>query len=822
MPFISASRPRPQKKESSTNKDLFFNGQEKRRKAMKLKSLIVCWISTFTLLIVGIITTAHAGVIVPKASGGKKLPPLQVVRQQVKVEIDNQVARTKVTQVFVNNTGKKIEGVYYFPLPENAGVEGFATWVNGEKIIGKVEEKGEAKKTYKEARRAGEDAALLTYVGGNKFQTKVASIPPGGNRKIEILYSEILPYDSGRVEYRYPLDHKGLKTTPIKNISINIRIKDQKEIILPKSTTHPGASIKKGGAKKASVSWSGSGYKPDKDFVIYYKVKSSDFGVNFLTHRKKGEDGYFLLMVAPQEDTTAKDIVNKDIVFVFDKSGSMSGTKISQARSAMKKCLSFMNPGDYFNIIAFDSNYNPMMNKTAPLNTKNLNSANQFIDNISAGGGTDLTTALVFGLKQLKGSPRPKVIIFLTDGRGSNPLQSVKDANPMGARIFVFGVGNGVNRNLLDELALDNRGSADYVKEGESIDKRVADFYSRISKPVLTDMDMKTDNIVAVNKYPKVMPDVYKGSRLVIVGRYRGDGKDKLTLTGNINGIKKTFSINHDWPSQEEDNSFVSRLWAKKRVDYLLTDIRLFGEKKEYKDEVIALSKQYMFITPYTSFVARAEKPIEVAKLIPSRIKPGDPEVYINAPEDAKGVTVIFPFGLTKKCVYMDDFGLWMTRFLISTDTPDGVYDVLVIITMNDGAQKRLTLNYTVDRKAPVMELNVAATARPGELLTVHARPIVSFHELLEAVSLRDMGVMAETVKSKIDVKSAVITLDGKYACDLELVNGRIGWMGEVEIPTDITSGDHELSVITVDWAGNRHTDTEVIWVDAPMDLASE
>jgi len=763
--------------------------------------------------------SGRSAIVVPLSkSAGKDLRPLKIVSEDVQVEINNQVARTTVTQVFLNNTDSEVEGTFYLPLPARAGVESFATWVKGVKITGQVMEKGKAKKEYKAAKRAGKDPALMEYLGDNKFQTKVAAIPPGGSRKIEFTYSEILPYDSGVVEYRYLLDRKSLEMTKVEKFNISVEIEDQKKIIDLKSTTHTRLDIDKKGSRHYRAAWKTRDLKPKSDFVLYYTVESSEFGVNFLTHRAKGEDGYFMLMIAPQEKTTKADIVNKDIIFVFDKSGSMRGRKINQARKALKMCLGFMNPGDHFNIIAFDDGLNPFRNKAIPHNAGNVAKAHKFIDNISGGGGTDLMSALIAGLDDLKKAPRPKVIIFLTDGQGQNPaptvLQRVKDNNPMGARVFVFGVGRGVNRNLLDELALKNRGSSDYVTEYETIDDKVGAFYAKISKPVLTDMDLDYGEIVPVRVYPQVVPDVYKGSQLVITGRFRGEGKEKLMITGNINGKDRKFEIKHDWPAEQRDNSFLKRIWAKRRVEYLLTEIRLHGEKKEYKDEVISLSKEYMFMTPYTSFIAKEEKPPQVAKLVPSRIKPGDPEIYINAPESARSVVIIFPFGLTKNCVYDRGSGLWMTRFLISTETPDGVYKVLVIVTLEDGTQKRHYLRYTVDRKAPVLEVKAPRTVRAGELINVRARPVITIHELFDTAKSNGMGEITEAVKSKIDVKDVVVVLDGKYIGELELDYGNIGWRGEMEIPHDTSAGPHTLEFISTDWANNKHVRSMEIMVE--------
>jgi len=546
------------------------------------------------------------------ANSKEPLPPLSVEYQRVDIHIDNQIANTKVEQVFINNTSRVLEGTYIFPLNEQASISDYAIWENGKKLVGRIEEKHEARRIYRKLTGMRIDPGLLEYMGRNRFQTRVYPIPAKGTKQLELRYAEVLPYDDGLVTYRYPLFSGGYENMPLGELRISIVIEDDKPITQVYSETH-NISVSHKGENKVKVSFEMVNFAPKRDFVLHYRLASKNLGVSFLVHREKGEEGYFMLRVSPQELTAEADIAGKDVNFIFDTSGSMQGAKIAQAKRTLRTCMELLNPNDKFNLICFNDEVNPFEKKLVKAGGENVKGALEFISKIEAAGGTDLDMALRKGLKQFEQDKQPDILIFLTDGRDSTSpdilLKNVAKANLTDARIFVFGVGSDVNSTLLKQIALAHKGAAEYITEGEAIDTKVSQFYRKISKPVLTDVGLDFGKMRTRSQYPRTLPHLYKGSQLILVGKYRDSGKANLTLKGKLHGNEKNFKYEVEFPKENTDNRFIARLWAKRRSEHLISEIRLNGMKPELRDEIIRLSKRYKFITPYTSFIATDEEP---------------------------------------------------------------------------------------------------------------------------------------------------------------------------------------------------------------------
>lgn len=757
---------------------------------------------------------AAAQIILPAEPGdGLGAAPLTVRNQHIVVEIDSQIARTRVLQVFENHTDQVLEGTFVFALPERAAVSGFATWVDGHRVESRVLKKAEAEKTYEKAARSGRAPGLLERLGPGMFRIRVEGIVARGTKRTELRYSEVLPYQDGEVTMRIPLKVDGIDAPQVADFRINIALKDRtKKIGQIWSTTHE-VIVKRTGPRTATVSFTRPKYQAEKDLVLRYQVESDELGFTFMTHRMRGEDGYFLLSIAPQELTESSDIVKKDVAFVFDTSGSMGGAKIEQARDAMTRCLGFLNPEDGFAVLGFSDALNPWRKKIVEATPTNLAKARAFVDNLRAGGGTNIDGALRSALDTLEGRGRPGVIIFFTDGTPTmgetNPariLSNVVAANADGIRIFTFGVGRGVNKGLLDELARKNRGISEYVQPGQSIGEVVAGFYSKISRPVLSDIDFDYDPVTVLMQYPTVMPDIYKGQQLIIAGRYRDSGKGVVVLTGSLNGTTKRFEVPVDFPEVNEDDKFVARLWARRRVQFLLDEMKRNGERPEGKDEVVRLAQNYHLITPYTSMVAVPEP--RLASLSPSRIKPGDPEIIVRTGKDARSVTVFLPFGEVHRASWENRRGVWVTRFLIPTDVADGVYPVQVVVVHGDGSTQRIALKYTVDTRSPVMQAEALPRVTAGELLTLRAWPRVNAMDLAAALFASSAGDAVEVAKSFSDVKRVTATLWNGREIELGIEPGERGWTAQVETPRNLPAGTYPLILTAVDWAGNLHRQT--------------
>ena len=574
------------------------------------------------------------GIIIPDPLPGiVEKPELSIKYHHVNVSITDQYAETEIDQVFQNPYATDLEGTYIFPIPEKASVHSFSMFVDGEEIKAELLEKEKASQLYEEIVRKLRDPALLEYIDRDTLRARVYPIPANGEKRVKLKYSEILKCDFNVCRYWYPLKIEGLSAKPLEEILIKIRIKSKRAIKAIYSPTH-SISVKRINDHEAEVYYEANNVKPSKDFELYYTLSAKEFGVSLLAH-KTGKEGFFMLLIAPKVEIPKAKIAPKDIVFVIDTSGSMSGKKIAQAKNALKFCIENLNEKDRFSLIAFSTEVEKLSQELLPANKENLDKALSFIDAIEASGGTNINDALIAAIKILSGSDRQKAIIFLTDGKPTvgvtsteKILKNVREANNAKIRLFVFGVGYEVNTHLLDRLAQENRGTSEYVTPEEDIELKISNFYSKVKNPILTDLSLEIKGIEAREIYPKELPDIFQGSQLILLGKYSKGGDAIVTLKGKIQGEEKSYSYEISFPSHNEEYSFIPRLWATRKIGYLLDQIRLNGESKELIDEIINLSLKYGIITPYTSFLVDVDteygRPIhmeEVRNALTSRME---------------------------------------------------------------------------------------------------------------------------------------------------------------------------------------------------------
>lgn len=560
------------------------------------------------------ITARADGFIIPIPPPHIKIAPdLAVKYHRVQVTIKDQVAYTAIDQVFLNDSPYELEGMYIFPLPEDAAISEFAMFVDGQRLSGKILDKEEARRTYESIVRRRRDPALLEYVGRNAFQASIYPIPAHGEKRVQLSYSQVLLADRGLVHYIYPLDTERFSSRPLEEVVITIDLQSRVPIKAIYSPSHD-IVVERTSETSALVSFEANNVRPDKDFELYYSVSEDDIGVSLLSYKEQGEDGFFLLLIAPQVEADVETIVAKDVIFVLDTSGSMEGQKLQQAKEALEFVLEHLQEEDRFNIIAFNSTISKYATGLCPASERDQ--ARQFVRRLSAGGGTNIHRALLEALA-LASSERPLFIIFLTDGLPTvgvtdlkQILTDVSQAATKNIRLFTFGVGYDVNTILLDTLSQEHRGVSVYVEPTQSIEETVASFYTKISAPLLSDLRLYVKGVTVEDLYPAPLPDLFAGSQLLIVGRYREGGKAQITLSGTVNGKERSFSYTNLAFNQQGGQDFVPRLWATRKIGYLLKEIRLHGEDKELVDSIIALSVRYGIMTPYTSFLVDEQQDI--------------------------------------------------------------------------------------------------------------------------------------------------------------------------------------------------------------------
>jgi Ca-activated chloride channel homolog len=571
-----------------------------------------------TSLLLAVQPARADGIIIPDPPPWPDPPPLRetwltIRYHRVTVTIENQVAVTRVEQEFVNEHEWEAEGVYVFPLPEGAAISKFTMWVDGTPVEGKILAADEARAIYEEVVRNRRDPALLEYVGRDAVQARIFPIPPGGSRKIELTYSQVLPLDNGLVRYVYPLDTEKFSARPLEEVSVHVDVRSPDPMHALYSPTHQGRIyVERDGDYRARVGYEARDLLPEQDFELIYTVGQADdvaddVRVNLLTYRESADaDGFFLLLAAPSVEVDEARVIPRDVILVLDTSGSMEGEKIKQAREALAYVLEHLNTEDRFNVIAFSTGLRQYGRGLRPVSE--AREAIAWVARLEAIGGTDINRALLEALAQAD-AERPTLLIFLTDGlptEGVTEIDQILD-NVAGAaadnvRLFPFGVGDDVNTLLLDTLAERHRGSVSYVRPHERIDEEISAFYARIKTPVLSDVALDFDGVMVEETYPHPLPDLFAGAQLIVTGRYRDGGPARITLSGHVNGERQEFIHEGVFQTSGGDD-FIPRLWATRKIGHLLTQIRLHGERQEWVDAIVDLSVRYGIITPYTSFL---------------------------------------------------------------------------------------------------------------------------------------------------------------------------------------------------------------------------
>jgi len=556
------------------------------------------------------------GFIIPNPRPGQDIPPLSVKYHHVKVEIVNQVARTSVDQVFVNHFGRDIEGTYIFPVPEGASVSDFAMYVGNERVKGEILDSREARRIYEDIVRRMRDPGLLEYMGRNLFRARVFPIPANGEKRVQISYTEVLKSDGGLVKYLYPLNTERFSRDPLDDVSISVRVESEVPIVNVYSPSHK-VSVRKDGPGRALVGYEEKQVRPDKDFLVYYSLSKDDVGLSFMNW-EGADGGYFMLLASPRYAVAGERVVNKSIVLVLDSSGSMSGTKIRQAKEAARFILNHLGPRDEFSLVDFDDGVTAFSDALVPATAENIGRALKFVDGIEDSGGTNINDALLQALSRMRAGERPNYVLFLTDGlptvgttETADILRHVQQANTSRSRVFVFGVGNDVNTELLDRISSDHRGTSVYIGETEDLEGAVSGFFEKISSPLLSDLAVTFKGIETSQVYPRSLPDLFKGSQLVLVGKYRGRGPVSVVLTGKSGREEKRFALEGRAIAKGDSFSFLPRLWATRRIGYLIEEIRLQGSNQELADEIRRLGLKYGIVTPYTSFLV-TEKEAQV------------------------------------------------------------------------------------------------------------------------------------------------------------------------------------------------------------------
>ena len=542
------------------------------------------------------------------------LPPVRLEGHTVSAEVTDRIANVVVEQVFHNYSARQLEGTYLFPLPEGAVVSKFAMTMFGKMVQGEIMERGEARRIYESIVRRRRDPGLLEYMGRGLFRARVFPIEANKDLTIRITYQQVLPEDGGTVEFRYPLATDRLNGSPVRKVAVDVKVESSVDIKAIYSPSHR-VEVTRDGERKARVSYERSDSHQDKDLLLYVGRSPDLVGFSLQSHKEAGQDGTFMAVFAPRVRVEEGDRIPKDVIYVIDKSGSMAGPKMEQAQKAIQYGIRLLKAGDRFNVISFSTSLYPFRDGLVEASAEMKEAAVKHVEGLEAAGGTNIDGALRAALA-MRREDRLFLVVFLTDGKPTveerDPekiVANVKAANTGNTRIFTFGVGYDLDVTLLDRIAETTNGTRDYVTPGEDLEIVTGRFFRKVDQPVLSEVKLELGAGV-YDVYPKRLPDLFAGGQVVVFGRYKDAGDRTVILRGRV-GAREIVYEHNAHLSEKDGAGYLPRLWASRKVAYLLDEIRLHGENKELVDEVVKLATQHAIVTPYTAGLVVEETELE-------------------------------------------------------------------------------------------------------------------------------------------------------------------------------------------------------------------
>lgn len=763
------------------------------------------------VILAPVVGHAQSGVLIPSSTEKPDPAVLSLDEMSVNVLIDNQYARIRVTQIFGNRTDRIQEGRYVFLIPTTASISDFAVWDGDVRIPGVILEHRRAEEIYNDLALQSIDPGLLKQededTANTAFTVQVAPIPAYGTKRLELEYTELLSVDNLESYFSFPFKPSEYGTQSVGHLEIRLQMTSRLAMsdLALKSKAYALNFIENSPQYK-SATFAANDVQLTEDFAFSYglDVKSTTF--EFIAYRaperitadelrdprlaEREPDGYFEAGAVFNEASRLPGATTppppRSILLMLDTSLSMQFEKLDRAYEAAEGLLRSLTPQDTFNLILFNDDVGVFSNSPVDARPDQIERALSFIKSSYLSGGTDTGAALDRAANLARAMPATKErsIVMITDGNSTlattrtkaivDRFQKANDSGPK-ARLYVFGIGSDTNIRLLGELARASRGYFDWTRETDDLSFKLKSFVSKVGRDPID--SLKLQNADASNFY-HVYPDyestAYDGARLSFVGRYKRPGSASLTLTGSEGGKPVRIAKQVDLPARDDSHPHVPRMWARARVDALLRLIALNGETKEAIDEIIALSKKYKFVTPYTSFLAAPR-----SLLRPRVIRPGDPVLKVRADESITEVTAVFPFGLTKQMTYIKSDDVWETRFLAPSGMADGVYHCRLILVDRQGRAYQEEKSFVIDSRPPKLQASLSQTlAHAGEDLMITVR------------ADSDTRVIAARVFGSLPVP---VVWDAKARANI----------GYLRIPAGLPSGSYAIQVTAEDFAHN-------------------
>jgi Ca-activated chloride channel family protein len=766
--------------------------------------------------------SAQSGVLIP--SSVKDAPDdtvLSLAVMNVDVLVDNQHARVRVLQIFDSHSPQVLEGKYLFDLSPRALVSDFAVWDGDTRVPGVMMERRRASGVYAAVKQQQVDPGLLQQSdergGGTAFSARVFPIPARGTKRVEMEYTETLPVDGLASRFSFPLRPSAGASQRVGELNLHVRVLSDYPVSAPEfgAASYPVRTLRSG-PNDYEAEYSARDVRLTEDFAFSYRIEATESALSVITYRAPEQisaydlrdpalaapnpDGYFQATAIfnqshkqpgqerddTRQSTAAANAQPRSVLVMLDTSLSMRGDKLARAFESVEYFLRGLAPRDSFNLLLFNSETSPLSDEALPATTEQVERALDFVRGSSLGGGTDLRKALAAGLALAEKFPAgERNIVLVSD---ANPTLGTADAKKIlavlkggkghapAARIFAFALGGDADHTLMCELAHATHGHCAQARETEDIALALKLFFEKIGAPNVEGVRFEPSD-------PSNFTQVYAtdeygadGSGFSFVGRYkRPQPQTAVKVTGTYGTEVLTLSRALGLPEFDDTHAHLPRVWARARVDAILREMDLNGEREDYINEVIRLSQKYKFVTPYTSFIAAPR-----ALLRPRLIQPGDPVIRVKTDALIKSVFAVLPFGETLPLKFISAAGVWEGRFLAPAWMPDGAYRCRLLLTDEAGNGYQEEKSFVVDSHAPALRVTLASRSlMAGDELKVRA------------------SADADTVR-------LTAKMYGAQPVDLRWSDAEKASVGTLHVPAGLASGRYVVTVSAEDFAHNQ------------------
>lgn len=543
---------------------------------------------------------------------------------QAYLEGGGRVVRYEITEKFVNRGARLGEADYIFPLPGGAAFEDLRLEINGELVAGETLAADKARQIYEDIVRRQRDPALVEWMGHGLLRARIFPINPGEEKKVVVRFRTVVRREGSalRVDYARGTDPSGQRTPAMTTVAersddderttgwsrFTLTIPRGGEFGEPYSPTHTLRTRDRGDRREVRASGAAATIT-----ILLPLRKPNEASITVVAHAPDRENGYALIAISPPQARMRP--LPRDLTFVMDVSGSMRGQKLEQAKAAGRVILQSLDRADRFRIIDFSTDVHSFRDGYVAASEENVRAARRYIDNLKAEGSTNISGALEEALDidatpTRSGRPeRMSLVVFVTDGeptvgeRNPDAIAAMAARLRNEARVFTVGVGAEIHAGLVEQLALEGRGTAHFVSASESVERAVSLLAQRLTSPVLSNVRVRTEGVRLTNLHPVLPVDLFAGQDLVLLARYDGSGQARVWIETDSPGGRLSWTRDVTFPARERENAFVGRLWAAQRLGWLAAEKRKRGGSNELDAEIKSLGERFGIPTEFSSYL---------------------------------------------------------------------------------------------------------------------------------------------------------------------------------------------------------------------------